>query len=164
MSYTFRHIRNALAVASILSLSVPLHAQVEQQRSEAEEIQALSIMLMVTSLRCRTGANDFQREYREFSAAHRTWLEKASLDTRRDMAARYDQRSAKRAHDRLSVSMANAYGNGHPWLGCAELKQITKDLTQERDQKRLSLAARELLNQRPPQVALVDTTSTQVSE
>ena len=30
--------------------------------------------------------------------------------------------------DRLSVTMANAYGNGHPWLGCAELKQMTRDL------------------------------------
>ena len=31
---------------------------------------------------------------------------------------------ANRALDKISVTMANDYGNGHPWLGCDQLKKV----------------------------------------
>ncbi len=53
---------------------------------------------------------------------------------------------ANHALDRLSVQMANAYGNGHPWLGCRDLKQLTRSLAQQDGREVLLRAAGEVLD------------------
>ena len=45
--------------------------------------------------------------------------------------------------------MANEYGQGHPWLGYAELKEITEDLSGNSDPAVLAQAADELLGPAP---------------
>lgn len=51
--------------------------------------------------------------------------------------------------------MANQYGQGHPWLECAELKQVAQGLAAEKDSARLLAAADELLaRDRPSRFAL----------
>ncbi|MEL6877091.1 MAG: S-adenosyl-L-homocysteine hydrolase [Pseudomonadota bacterium] len=130
-------------------------ASAEPLAVEAESIRKLDIMLMVTSLRCRMGEHDFQSEYRRFSAAHLANLNKAGRTMRSQMHARYGRKGSKRALDRVSVQMANAYGNGHPWMNCRELKQVTHELSQTSDPARLSVAARELLADRPTRGAFM---------
>ena len=114
-----------------------------------EQIRKLDIMLMVTSLRCRMGQDDFQPHYRKFSAAHLAALNGSAKRMEASLVARHGARGAKRALDKVSVGMANQYGQGHPWLGCAELKEITNDLANSRDPAVLAQAADELLGPAP---------------
>ena len=114
----------SLAAMAMLA-AMPVHAQ---QMSNAEKLRRLDIMLMVTGLRCRTTSDDFQADFQAFEAHHLTELNDAARQLHEELAARLGRRAADDEADRLSVTMANAYGNGHPWLGCAELKQMTRDL------------------------------------
>ena len=117
--------------------------------SQDEQVRKLDIMLMVTSLRCRMGADDFQPQYRKFSSNHLTSLNGAARRLEAGLVARHGKKGATRALDRISVGMANQYGQGHPWLGCAELKEITSDLAKSNDPAILAQAAEELLGPAP---------------
>ena len=117
--------------------------------NDAENIRKLDIMLMVTSLRCRMGAHDFQPHYRKFSAAHLPTLNSAAKSLHSGLVRKHGSKGAKRALDRISVGMANQYGQGHPWLECHELKKITSELAATRDPAHLKLAASELLAPSP---------------
>ncbi|MBC2664130.1 S-adenosyl-L-homocysteine hydrolase [Novosphingobium flavum] len=112
---------------------------------EAEKLRRLDIMLMVTSLRCRTGRDNFQPEFQRFEAAHLAELNGAAKDLRLGLVSQYGAKGADRALDRISTSMANQYGQGHPWLGCAELKVATRILTNMRGRDALNEAADQLL-------------------
>jgi hypothetical protein len=111
----------------------------------AEKLRRLDIMLMVTGLRCRTGADNFQADYARFTGAHLPALNAASDSLKREMAARHGPAAAVRALDRLSVTMANAYGQGHPWLNCHELKMVARNLADVRGNEALESAADQLL-------------------
>ena len=143
--HNFKAIALAASAAAVLLTSAPASAGA----IEDEQIRRLDIMLMVTSLRCRMGADDFQPQYRKFSATNLTTLNGAARRMQNGMVARYGNKGATRALDRISVSMANEYGQGHPWLGCAELKAIATDLADSRDPLALSQAADELLGPAP---------------
>lgn len=130
-----------LATALVLG-AAPVHAATD---SEAEQLRRLDIMLMVTGLRCRTTAHDFQRDFQAFEAAHMAELNGAAAQLRTRLASRVGAAGANRALDRISTSMANSYGNGHPWLGCAELKSVTRTLAQMRGAGVLAEAADQLL-------------------
>jgi hypothetical protein len=41
--------------------------------------------------------------------------------------------------------MANHYGQGHPWLSCGQLKQVTRSLAEARGSAPLLAAADQLL-------------------
>lgn len=141
----FKKTMAAAATAAVL-LITPTTASAQSQH---EQIRKLDIMLMVTSLRCRMGADDFQPHYRKFSATHITALNQAARSLESGLVARHGKKGATRALDRISVGMANQYGQGHPWLGCAELKEITEDLSKSKDPAVLSQAADELLGPAP---------------
>lgn len=117
--------------------------------NDAEQLRRLDIMLMVTSLRCRTGSDNFQPQYGKFSSAHLTTLNAAAKQLETKMTGQHGAKGAKRALDKISVSMANDYGNGHPWLSCGELKKITTDLAASKNPADLSLAANDLLAATP---------------
>ena len=140
----------ATASLSLAVVGVPQTAIAgDPVSANAENLRKLDIMLMVTSLRCRGGPDNFQPDYLAFSKAHVGTLRQAASHLTADLTRRQGSRGAKRALDKMSVSMANSYGVGHPWLGCAELKQVTRDLARERDVTRLSDSANELLASRP---------------
>ena len=130
--------------AAVAVLLTPVSAGATTPR-EAEQIRKLDIMLMVTSLRCRMGKDDFQPGYRKFSAAHLTTLNGAARTLESGLVKRHGAKGAKRALDRISVGMANQYGQGHPWLDCGALKGITDDLAKSRNPGDLTIAADELL-------------------
>ena len=112
---------------------------------EAEKLRRLDIMLMVTSLRCRKTADNFQPEFQRFEAMHLRELNEASQSLRSSLVARAGAAGATRALDRLSTTMANQYGLGHPWLGCAELKIAARILGDIRGREALVEAADQLL-------------------
>ena len=138
-----------LAIAACATVAMPSAAAADPVIGNAENIRKLDIMLMVTSLRCRNGADNFQADYRKFSATHIATLNRAGRHLQSNLTHRHGSRGARRALDKISVGMANEYGQGHPWLECAELKQVTRDLTAERDKTELSAAATQLLSNQP---------------
>jgi hypothetical protein len=128
------------AVAMLAPLPVSASAL-----SDAEKIRRLDIMLMVTGLRCRTGADNFQADYGRFTTNHIRTLNAASATMKAQLAKRYGAGGANRALDKVSVTMANQYGNGHPWLSCGQLKMVAKNLATAKGQAPLVAAADQLL-------------------
>lgn len=137
---------SAAALAALATLATPVPVQAGAS-DDAEAVRKLDIMLMVTSLRCRRTADNFQADYQRFSANNLATLNAASRQLQADLLKKGN--TGKRALDRMSVSMANEYGNGHPWLGCGELKQITRDLSAKKNSAQLATAANDLLSSRP---------------
>lgn len=121
----------------------------------AEKIRKLDIMLMVSALRCRHSADGFQADYYDFTKAHLSSLNAASRSLEADLARRYGAAGAKRALDKLSTSMANSYGQGHPTMSCGQLKAATRDLARNNGAIALNAAADVMLADAPGRVALV---------
>jgi len=165
---TFAKFATSLAVTALLA-TTPACAQIAQtqlaqtqpaQPSEtapmghAEKLRRLDIMLMVTGLRCRATADDFQADFQAFEASHMAELNAAQARLHSDMVARFGKAGANRELDRLSVTMANKYGGGHPWLSCHELKSAAQDLTQAPGEAPLLAAADAMLTgDQPPRIA-----------
>jgi hypothetical protein len=111
----------------------------------AEKLRRLDIMLMVTGLRCRNTADNFQADYGRFTTNHIAELNAASRELQDQLAGRVGTANAARALDKMSVTMANTYGQGHPWLSCAQLKVATNSLAQAQGPAVLVEAADQLL-------------------
>jgi len=136
----------ALAIAALVSGAVPAQAFVGASgKGDAEKLRKLDIMLMVTGLRCRTTPDDFRADFAAFEAAHLSDLNAAAAELRQGLVASSGVTGATRALDRISTGMANQYGQGHPWLDCAQLKQATRVLVKVRGRATLVEAADELL-------------------
>ena len=120
---------------------------------QAEKIRRLDIMLMVTGLRCRTTRDNFQHEYGRFTTNHIGELNAAARELKADYAAKLGPAKADRALDKLSVQMANQYGQGHPWLNCGQLKQVASTLADMRGLQPLVEAANDLLDDGAHQMA-----------
>ena len=136
----------AASLAAFAVLATPVSVQAGAS-DDAEAVRKLDIMLMVTSLRCRKTADNFQADYQRFSSNNLTVLNAASRQLQADLLKKGN--TGKRALDKISVSMANEYGNGHPWLGCGELKQIARELSAGKNSAQLAVAADDLLSSRP---------------
>lgn len=149
---TARAVLGMLAVAG-LGLSQP--ATAADGMGEAEKLRRMDIMLMVTGLRCRTGADNFIDDYGRFTSSHMTELNQANRELKEQFARQFGASGAERALDRMSVVMANEYGGGHPWLGCHELRQVARSLAMVQGRATLVEAAGQLLDRRPgPLLAL----------
>ncbi|UAB76917.1 S-adenosyl-L-homocysteine hydrolase [Erythrobacter sp. SCSIO 43205] len=143
----------SLAITAFASVAVTLFATPASANSgfeDAHSLRSLDIMLMVTSLRCRTSAHDFQSDYHRFSAANLKHLNSASDRLKRSFRASYGESNPARALDRMGVKIANSYGDGHPWLSCAQLKEVTQTLAQNTDAQSLVANARYLLSAERP--------------
>ena len=143
-----------LGIVAAIGIGASSPAQAGPSMSPAEKLRRLDIMLMVTGLRCRTTADNFQADYGQFTSRHLSELNQANAELRREFMARGDSNPAK-SLDKMSVIMANEYGTGHPWLSCAQLKQVTRNLVDVRGTDTLVEAASQLLEQKPvPLLAL----------
>ena len=129
----------AVVVGSGMLVTVPANAKTGL--GEAQALRTFDIMLMVTALRCRTGADDFQADYYRFAANHVGTLNRAGATLRAEFANTMGPRSADRALDRMGVRIANSYGDGHPWMGCAQLGQLARELAVTSDPGALATAA-----------------------
>jgi hypothetical protein len=149
-----RPLASALA-ALALGLALVTPAQAAGPMSGAEKLRRLDIMLMVTGLRCRAGADNFTADYGEFTSSHLRELNEANAELKSDMAQRFGAAGAQRALDRLSTTMANGYGQGHPWLSCGDLKMVARNLAYVHGRATLEEAADQLLaDVSPPRFAL----------
>lgn len=150
LSSARKGLRNAAGFAALaaLALGAVSPAQAASAHSDAEKLRRLDIMLMVTSLRCRATADNFSAEYGQFTTSHLGELNNASDTLRADLAQQYGSIGSARALDRISTVMANAYGQGHPWLSCRELKMVTRDLSVMHGRTPLLEAADQLLGER----------------
>lgn len=147
---TKHRVAAALAAFSMLA-GVPTAAQA---MTGAEKLRRLDIMLMVTGLRCRTTADNFQADYGRFTTNHIASLNAASRTMKAQLATRYGAAGANRALDKVSVTMANQYGQGHPWLNCGQLKMVARNLAAAKGEGPLIEAADQLLNEQgSPQIA-----------
>lgn len=136
--------------AGLITLSIMMVPAVAQSSSSAEKVRRLDMMLMVTSLRCRTTPDNFQADYRSFTVRQSAHLQKANADLRRQYAARKGEQGANRELDRISTDMANRYGLGHPWMNCAQLGKATRELAAGMGEAPLVAAADRLLGKSPP--------------
>lgn len=131
-------------------------AQVPDVLGEAEKLHRLNVMLMVTALRCRRSADDFTADYQRFAGQQALPLAQAGAQLRGDYIARQGARAGQVAFERLGTSMANGYGQGHAWLSCGQLRQVTRNLSAVQGRATLVEAADQLLAPRAPsRVALV---------
>ncbi|WP_209347433.1 hypothetical protein [Pontixanthobacter sp. CEM42] len=155
------------AAAIALTTTQPVAAQeqslkLEQEEQEVQEVQVqlpptppaeklkkLKIMLMVSSLRCRRGPDDFQLAYQRFAARHLPTLRNAHMTMKAGLVAQHGETHGQRALDRAIVSMANEYGQGHPWLDCKELGQATAELADFGGDAELHAAVDHLLGTGP---------------
>lgn len=114
---------------------------------QSEKVRRLDIMLMVTGLRCRNTPDNFNREYGRFTTNHLGELNAAARDLKAQYNAQYGPgRASDKALDKLSVQMANEYGQGHPWLNCGQLKHVAGTLADMRGMQPLVEAANDLLD------------------
>ncbi|MCB2087296.1 MAG: S-adenosyl-L-homocysteine hydrolase [Sphingomonadaceae bacterium] len=120
--------RTAGSIAAVATLLMAMPAQAGQAELSAEKLRKLDIMLMVSALRCRHGQDDFQADYNRFAQRHLPVMSAAHRTLSAQYAGRYGTSGGKRALDKLSVSMANRYGQGHPWMDCHELGAVTREL------------------------------------
>ena len=147
----FHTLAAVAAALSSLAVSMPVAAT---PASDAAALRKLDIMLMVSSLRCRFGGDNFQSDYEQFSTRQHGTMQAAYATLQADYNARLGPAKAKKALDTISVSMANQYGQGHPWLGCGDLKVMTRDLAGTGDRARLLAVADDVLRDSPSAVYL----------
>lgn len=138
----------AMVILLVIGLVISTPARAADSMSSAEKLRRLDIMLMVTGLRCRTTSDSFTSDYGRFTRRHMSTLQGANRQLRSELAQRHGGRGAKRAMDRLSVTMANDFGQGHPWLSCGQLKQVTRNLSQVDGKSALISAADQILARR----------------
>ena len=137
-------IRAGLAALAALGTLLATPAMAGEAQ-DAEKLRRLDIMLMVTALRCRTTDDNFQADFADFEASHLAELNDAAFQLRKSLVAANGLVGASRELDRISTGMANQYGQGHPRLDCAELKQATRLLAALKGRDALLSAADELL-------------------
>jgi hypothetical protein len=133
-----------LAAVASMGVAVPVQAET----GDAEKLLRLDIMLMVTGLRCRAGGDDFWSDYGRFTAKHMGILNGANNDLRADFDRRLGESAGKLALDRMSVTIANQFGIGHPWLDCGQLKIVANNLAEADGRATLVEAAGQLLSPR----------------
>lgn len=145
-----RTIATALAIISVMS---GVSAAARPDDGGAERLRRLDIMLEVGAQRCSGGADDYSADYRRFAAAHRRELDRAEAELRRTLAARYGRDRAGQELERQGTAMANAYGQGHPWLDCRQLGLAARNLTQVLGRQTLEEAADQLIGSPPLRMA-----------
>lgn len=100
---------------------------------ESAKLRQLDVMLLVTALRCKAGPDDFKADYESFLEQHRPLLSKANHVIIDDMKTRLGAVGALNAMDRMSVIIANHYGDRGAY-GCHELKAVTQELARGGDE------------------------------
>jgi len=95
---------------------------------DAAKLRQLDVMLLVSSLRCRTGSDDFRNEYDSFLIRNRGELGVANRRILSELSPQLGARGAANALDKLSVALANHYGQHSATAPCAVLKGAAAEL------------------------------------
>ncbi len=97
------------------------------QLVQAAKLRQLDVLLMVGSLRCRSGAHDYRAAYDNFLLKHRPLLGKVNQAILTEMRTKLGSVGALDALDQASVRMANHYGE-QTAFGCSDLSEVTAAL------------------------------------
>lgn len=99
------------------------------QLVQAAKLRQLDVLLMVGSLRCRSGAQDYRAAYDRFLLRHRPQLGKVNAQILGEMRVKLGAAGALDALDRASVRMANHYGEQASY-GCRDLGEVAAALAE----------------------------------
>ncbi len=119
-----------LVLASAPALAAP--ACWSAELVQAAKLRQLDVMLMVGSLRCRTGAQDYRASYDRFLLRHRPLLGRVNQAILAEMRGKLGPIGALEALDQASVRMANQYGE-QASFGCNDLGQVAAALADSGD-------------------------------
>jgi hypothetical protein len=123
-------------VASLLALATMGMAQPAQacwtvSEQDAAKIANLNMMMMVSALRCRKGADDFLGDYNRFVKNNNPVLGAQNAAVRGHFARIDGAKVADRQMDRFVIGLANSYGGGTDSKGCDQLKSVAFELGQK---------------------------------
>jgi hypothetical protein len=114
-------------VLSVLGVQ-PAQACWTDSEANAASVANLNMMMMVSALRCRKGADNFLAEYNQFVKTNNATLGAQNALIKSRFARMNGAAAAEGAMDRFTIGLANRYGGGTIDKGCSELKVIAGDL------------------------------------
>ncbi len=126
--------RSAGITAMLAAALTSVPAQAKCWRADevrAAKVRDMETMLMVSALRCRTGADDFMARYNGFVVASRPALSAVNTTLRGHYEATMPKAAALNAYDKFVVRIANRYGGGVAGLDCADMASILEAVTNE---------------------------------
>ncbi len=126
--------REMIAKCGLVALAItasvqPAQACWNEGTRDAATVAKFNMMLMVTALRCRKGADNFLPQYNGFVQRHNAVLGSQHGLIKAQFAQTMGAKGAENAFDRLTIGYANGYGLGHSQMGCRELKQLAGELS-----------------------------------
>jgi hypothetical protein len=123
-------LRSGLLIIVTAALATkPAQACWNAAEQDAAKISSLNMLLMVSALRCRNGADNFLPEYNAFVKSNNSVLGSQNGLIRQQFSRSLGASRAELAADQLTVGFANHYGAGHETMGCSELKALTTDVS-----------------------------------
>lgn len=112
--------------------------------TEAAQVKQFDIMLMVSTIRCFRKGVDFSADYNQFVRTKRSVLRAVGDEMIRHLNGSMGGKAAAMAYDRMSVVMANRFGDGVDGYECEDIRAMVVEANGvdiSRDQL-LSLAQR----------------------
>ena len=119
----------ALCALALSIIAVPAQACWTSAEQDAAKVANLNMMMMVSALRCRKGPDDFLADYNRFVKNNNPVIGSQNAAVRSHFARINGNGHADAAMDKFIIGIANSYGGGHQWLGCAQLKLVAQDLS-----------------------------------
>jgi hypothetical protein len=116
------------ALAAMIMVS-PAQACWTSAEQDAAKVANLNMMMMVSALRCRKGPDDFLADYNRFVTNNNPVIGSQNAAVRSHFARINGNGNADAAMDKFIIGIANSYGGGHQWLGCAQLKLVAQDIS-----------------------------------
>ncbi len=129
-----RGIIGKIALAAVVTTAAvqPAQACWNVAGQDAVKITHLNTMLLVTALRCRSGADNFLPEYNRFVVNNSSLIGNQGKVIKTHFAATHGAKGAEGALDRMSIGFANSYGTGHRNMDCRELKMLAGGLASKK--------------------------------
>jgi hypothetical protein len=118
-------LKHGLIMAITAALATqPAQACWNAAEQDAAKISSFNMLLMVSALRCRNGADNFLIEYNAFVRSNNAVLGAQNGLIRQQFSRALGPNRAESAADQFTIGFANHFGAGHETLGCAELKAL----------------------------------------
>jgi len=114
-----RHLQSAIAIIALLVSSSARAQCWSEDVAAAAKMRNLDTMLMVSTLRCRTGGRDILPEYAQFLDQNRSALLTASATLQKHYGS-------AAAYDRFVTKVANHYGAGVQGMTCRAFAEIAE--------------------------------------
>ena len=118
-----------LCALAAMIMASPAQACWTSAEQDAAKVANLNMMMMVSALRCRKGPDDFLADYNRFVKNNNPVIGSQNAAVRSHFARINGNANADAVMDKFIIAIANSYGGGHQYLGCAQLKLVAQDLS-----------------------------------